>query len=245
MIYCMSDIYGDYERYKKMLVKIRFSDKDILYVLGNSIDGGDSMKILLDMMMRENVYPVIGEHEYAALRCLGKLMEASDMSDLSSLDPDTMQKLSDWVRIGGQKTIVQFRALSDEQKEMVVDYLCDFALYEEVSAGGKDFILVHAGLSNFAPEKDLDDYDIYELITGSLDYSKVYFEDKYLVTGHTPTRKIHEEDNPLLEPAVNGAPCGHDKIFIKNNHIAINCGDDIGGRLGAIRLDDMAEFYVD
>ena len=62
MIYCVSDIRGDYEKYSKLLKMIRLNGRDTLYVLGNVIDGADgSMKLLLDMMMRENVFPVIGE----------------------------------------------------------------------------------------------------------------------------------------------------------------------------------------
>lgn len=245
MIYVMSDIRGDYERYAKMLKKIRLSGRDTLYILGNVIDGGDSMKLLLDMMMRENVYPVIGDHEFAALKCLNWLMNDVTEDSVANIDPKVMGKMADWIAIGGQKTIAQFKALDEEKKEMIVDYLSDFSLYEEVTANDKEFVLVHAGIANFAPDKDMDDYDIRELITQAPDYGKTYFEDRILVTGHTPTRRIYEEDNPLIEATVEGESSSYDKVFAKNNHIAVNCGVSIGGRLGAVRLDDMKEFYVD
>ncbi len=246
MIYCVSDIRGDYEKYSKLLKMIRLNGRDTLYVLGNVIDGADgSMKLLLDMMMRENVFPVIGEHEYAALSCMKWLMNDVTHESVSDMGSDMMQRMTAWAAIGGQSTIAEFRRLDDEQKEMVVDYLSEFSLYEEIRAGDREFVLVHAGINNFDINKEMDDYDIHELITQSPDYSKKYFDDKYLVTGHTPTRRIREELNPLIEKTPDGEPSPYDKIFAENGHIAINCGVDIGGRLAAIRLDDLAEFYVD
>ena len=60
-------------------------------------------------------------------------------------------------------------------------------------------------------------------------YTKVYFKDKYLVTGHLPTR------------AIEGAK--PDEIYIANNHIAIDCASGYGGKVGCIRLDDFNCFY--
>ena len=38
MIYVMSDIHGEYNRYKAMLEKIQFSDNDTMYIIGDVID---------------------------------------------------------------------------------------------------------------------------------------------------------------------------------------------------------------
>ena len=78
-------------------------------------------------------------------------------------------------------------------------------------------------------KKKLEDYELYELIFKAPDYEKVYFENKYLVTGHLPTRAIY------------GAK--PDEIYISNNHIAIDCASGYGGRVGCIRLDDFKTFY--
>ena len=49
MIYVMSDIHGCYEKYLKMLNKIKFSSDDTLYILGDVVDRGpEGMKALLD-----------------------------------------------------------------------------------------------------------------------------------------------------------------------------------------------------
>lgn len=112
----------------------------------------------------------------------------------------------------------------------IVDYLGEFMLYEEVYVNDMRFVIVHAGLSNFAPDRPLEDYELYELIFESPDYGKVYFEDAYLVTGHLPTVAIKENPNPS-------------RIFIKNHHIAIDCGAAYNGSIGCICLDTMEEFY--
>ena len=59
-----------------MLEKIRFSDNDILYILGDVVDRGpEPAKILLDMMKRPNVVPLLGNHEAMAYPVLEKLAD--------------------------------------------------------------------------------------------------------------------------------------------------------------------------
>jgi len=67
MSYVMSDLHGCYDKYMQMLEKIKFSDNDTLYILGDIIDrGDDGIKILLNMMNRNNTIPILGNHEYMA-----------------------------------------------------------------------------------------------------------------------------------------------------------------------------------
>ena len=233
MVYCVADVHGDYDKYCKLLEKIVFSDADILYVLGDVIDrGSDSMKLLQDMMMRPNVIPILGNHEYMAIHCLKFLMSEITEESIGSLDEGVIQGLLEWQNVGGQSTIDEFHRLSWDEKQDIIDYLEEFELYSEVRVNRRDYVLVHAGLDNFAVEKDLDEYELHELIFSSPDYFRVYYPDKYLVTGHTPTRNIL--DNPKS-----------DYIYMANNHIAIDCGCAFGGRLGAICLDTGEEFYVE
>ena len=235
MIYCISDLHGDYIRYTTMLKMIDFSDDDTLYILGDILDrGNEGMKILLDMMLRPNVYPILGNHEYMAMQTLKWLSNDITEESLANLSSDKIEGINEWLNVGGMTTIDEFRKLSEEEKEMVLEYLEEFSLYEEVTVEGKNFVLVHAGIDNFSPEKDMEEYELYELIFNKPDYSKVYFEDKYLITGHTPTRFIHDEID------------GHSRntVFFGNNHIAIDCGCGYDGLLGAICLDTFEDFYA-
>ena len=235
MTYVMSDIHGDYERYMKMLEAINLDeDKDTLYILGDVIDFGEgSMKILDDMSSRPNVYPLIGEHEYTALPLLTRLCGDAEESAVAvaALGKEALAAFAAWGKNGGEATAREFFALSPDDRAWLVDYLGEFAPYEEAEVGGKTYLLVHAGLQNFSKSRDMDDYDIEELISESPDYEKVYFEDKILVTGHKPTVEIN--------PGYKG------KIFTLNGHIAIDCGAAYGLPLGCLRLDDRKEFYVE
>lgn len=231
MVYCMADIHGNYEAYQDILKQIHFKDSDTLYVLGDVVDRGpDSIKLLFDMMMRPNVYPIIGNHEYIGLHCLRFLSKEITEESIQSLDEGILQGLLEWQEIGGQSTIDEFQHLSKEEKDEVLEYLEEFSLYEEVEVAGNKYVLVHAGLDHFHPERDLDDYELYEMAFSQVDYNKVYFEDKYLVTGHVPTRNILDNSKP-------------DCIYKANHHIAIDCGSGYDGQLACICLDTWTEYY--
>lgn len=65
MIYIISDIHGCYDEYMELLRKINFKDSDELYILGDVVDKGPHpIKVIQDMMMRTNVFPIIGNHDY-------------------------------------------------------------------------------------------------------------------------------------------------------------------------------------
>jgi len=231
--YVMSDIHGAYSAYQKMLKKIKFSDDDTLYILGDVIDRGkDGLKILNDMMFRVNVFPILGNHEYMAINCLRFLNQEITDESISNIPEDFITGLFEWQNVGGQTTIDEFHKLSPEERADILEYIEEFDLYDEITVNNKDYILVHAGLSNFSSDKDLEDYALHELIFETPDYNTQYFSDKYLVTGHLPTRNIEEN-------------FGIDKIYRANNHIAIDCGCGFGGKLGCICLDTDEEFYVD
>lgn len=229
----MSDIHGDYGKYVKMLDLIHFHDDDILYILGDVVDRGlKPMMVLKDMMMRPNVIPLIGNHEYMALQCLRFLMSEVTEENISQLNLETMQGLMEWLAVGGKTTLDEFSQLTREEKQDILDYLEEFILYEQITVNHKNFILVHAGIDHFDVNKPLEDYSLYELIFKKPDYSKQYFQDQYLVTGHTPTSLIQSHSRPHF-------------IYQKNHHIAIDCGCGYGGQLGAICLDTGEEFYID
>ncbi|MBR2459784.1 MAG: metallophosphoesterase [Clostridia bacterium] len=233
MTYVMADIHGQYDKYIKMLEKINFTDDDELYVIGDVVDRGEHpVKLLYDMSMRSNVFPILGNHDYLAAALLSKLSGVITEDNFGKmLDAETTKLLTDWIMDGGVSTLTEFKALSPEDREGILDYLLEFEPYMELTVGGKDYVMVHAGINNFSPEKDMSEYDVDDLIYDTVDYTKPYFKDKTLVTGHVPTSEI--------SPEYEG------KIYIANGHIAIDCGAGYGLPLGCIRLDDMAEFYVD
>ena len=137
--YCMADIHGEYDRYIKMLEKINFQESDCCYVLGDVIDRSEGgIKILQDMMLRPNVYPILGNHEYMVANCMNWLLREITEESMRDLSPEALQGLSEWMSVGGSATIREFAKLSLEEREYIIEYLSEFALYEEVSAGERE-----------------------------------------------------------------------------------------------------------
>ena len=233
--YVMSDIHGDYDKYITMLKKINFSHLDDLYILGDIIDRGEhGLKILRDMMSRCNVIPILGNHELMAVTVLSFLLEEVTMESMNRFDSDMMGEITNWVLNGGSTTIEEFRLLSTYDRILIMDYLSEFVVFVELAINNQEFLLVHAGLNGFEEGKDLNSYSIHDLVWGRTDYSSIYFRDKLLITGHTPTKEIWEKFGEKNKY----------EIFEKNNHIAIDCGVAYGGHLACICLETMEKFYV-
>ena len=115
MIYAIADIHGQYDKYIQMLEKIKFSENDVLFVLGDVIDRGPhGIKILQDMMMRSNVYPILGNHEYMAKTAIPWLLREITEETVDNIDPEMIQGLTEWISVGGSSTITEFRSLPQD-----------------------------------------------------------------------------------------------------------------------------------
>ena len=237
MTYVMSDIHGCYEKYRDMLETIEFAADDTLYVLGDVLDRGpDGFKILLDMSARPNVVGLLGNHELLAASILPALLRAICQGEGQPLDRTEQKLMQEWIQNGGKPSILQLLRLSGEEMEIVCEYLPELSAYEEVTVGGRRFVLVHAGLEHFSPARPLEEYSLEDLLFCRPDPGTSYFSDKTLVFGHTPTRLLHRQI---------GAPEQPDRIFHRGTMIGIDCGcGHPNGRLGCLCLDTMEDFYV-
>lgn len=235
MKYVMSDLHGEYDKYLAMLEKIHFGDDDELFILGDVVDRGSKpVEILQDMSMRHNVYPIIGNHDQMAIDVLSWLLDEINEQNLyRNINNESMYSYMVWQMNRAQTTIEGFQRLPQEERLILLDYMREFAPYEVVSAGGKTFILVHAGLGDsnqFDRNKPLDHYTVKELAFVRFNYNREYFGgDTYIVTGHTPTISF----------------TGKAEIYHSHNNINIDCGAVFtGGALACLCLDNMQEFYV-
>ena len=232
MIYVMSDIHGEYDKFIEMLKKINFNDSDTLYILGDIFDRGPHpIKIILKIMTMPNVICIVGNHEWMGIKCLPFLMGEITDESIAKLDTNVLDDILTWQYNGFSSTIREFAKLDIETQQAVIDYIGEFSTYEQLEVNGQKYILVHAGLRNFSPDRPLEDYNIDELVWERPDYNQKYFDDIITITGHTPTQIIRGNTNPGF-------------IFRKNNYIDIDCGACFeGGRLAALCLDTNEEFY--
>ena len=229
MTYVVSDLHGSMERYNALLSEIGFSDKDVLYVIGDIVDyGEDPMGILCDMSMRANVLPIVGEHDYKAARML--YLYDKFTKEGGEPDPTFVSEMNEWVKNGGASTLAGFRELDDDMKEGVLDYLADMALYEEVTVKDENYLLVHAGIRDFTPDLDLESCAPDVFISEPLDLEREYYEDKQIIVGHVPVSEIPEADAGM--------------IYYGNGSIAIDCGAAFGGKLACLCLDNGKEYYI-
>ncbi|MBR5437353.1 MAG: metallophosphoesterase [Clostridia bacterium] len=231
MTFVIGDIHGNKDKYLEMLDKLAPSETDAVFVLGDVIGIGDEgIEILKDMMYRANIFPVLGEQEYMAKEIFPLISEAKDIDSAKALlSGEKAELFEKWLTMKSEKTVADFLALDEENKESIIDYLSEFAPYEEVEAGGKSFILVHAGIDGFEEDKALDEYDEKAFVFAQTDYTRAYFPESYLITGHTPTA--------LIDRQYTG------KVYSKKRHLAIDCGAAYGGRLAAVCLDKLKVYY--
>lgn len=231
MIYVISDIHGCYEQYIAMLSKISFSNLDTMFILGDSVDRGlSSMDVILHMMSYKNIIPLMGNHDYLAFQVLSRIYADSEKGETFCQKADFRSLFSYWMMSGGQNTLEPFLELDRPLQKKVLQYFMTFSPYIELALNNQKYILVHGGLGNFRQDRPLDDYKLEELIFYKTDYTKEYFMDKIVITGHTPTFKIDERCRGI--------------IYDKNNHLAIDCGAVYGEHLGAVCLNTGEYFYI-
>ena len=133
-VYVMSDLHGNYEGFISILEQIHFSEADELYVDGDIVDRGrGGIKILQYMMMQPNIYPIIGNHEYALMQVLDFVTQEITEDAISKIDEKTLQNIIEYQNIGGQVTLDEFHKLSKEEQRDIMEYLEEFAAYEEIS----------------------------------------------------------------------------------------------------------------
>ena len=233
MIYVTSDLHGcSLEQLMNLLQRSGFSGEDFLFVLGDVIDRGEHGVALLRWMAEQpNVQLILGNHEAMLLSC-DFLLEAVTEESLEKLDIARMELLQNWLANGAAPTLTGLRRLLKEEPEVlegIMDLLRTAPLYEQIEAGGRKYILVHAGLGNFHPDRPLEDYTPDELLMARPLPDTRYFSDATVIFGHTPTG--------YLDPVYRG------RAMKTDSWICIDTGAAMGGSPMLLRLEDRKEFY--
>ena len=235
MIYATSDIHGySLDSFLHLLEKAGFGDSDFLYVLGDVIDrnGDGGIAMLRWIMARPNVRLLMGNHEAMMLSC-SFLFEEVTEERAESLTGENLRCCLQWMRNGSEPTIRSMKKLFTENPKAARDLLSGLRglkLYEAVSAGGKDFLLVHSGLGNFSPEKKLTVYTADVLLWTRPSPEDRYFPGVLTILGHTPVGYRFGESG---------------RMFRTDTWIDIDTGAAGGGAPMLLRLDDLHAFYAD
>lgn len=214
MIYCMSDIHGEMDRFMAMLDLIGFTEDDTLFILGDVIDrhpGG--VEILKIIMNAPNMVMLLGNHEQMCLDTLGPLNIYGS------------RKL--WQDNGGNSTYRELLYVcSQSERNQVLRYLDKLPDYLEIDVNGKGYHLVHASPSDNREDR------IWKRPNPE---GPPYYNDRTVIVGHTPTCHMYGDfESPLRIWYGNGiididCGCGN-KSKLR--------------RLACLRLDDLKEFYI-
>ena len=188
MIFVTSDIHGRSDMLWKLLEKAGFSQdrEDRLYILGDVIDrnqngGVDILKWIMDT---PNVELLLGNHEKMLLEARWLFEDNGDMKLRSGM----IKALDRWKHNGADPTIRALRQETPEMRRRILDHLSACALYKTVQVRDKTYVLVHGGLGNYAPNKDLSDYSDEELLWERPYLTTVYAPVEFtVILGHTPT----------------------------------------------------------
>lgn len=228
MIYCVSDIHGEYDLFRRMLELIKFSDSDTLISCGDIIDKGhDSVRLLQFIANLSNAKCINGNHEYTFLKYYWGLMRESP-NDFDYI----LKKLQEYFPHDGH--------LLDWG---TVDWIESRPYYIEE----KDFICVHAGVPLDSNNRVLP---LHKATREQLVYDRNFKEPKLEVKdskcvlfGHTPTSYLLNGESKIIAYRRNEAERNSYKItdFYK---IHLDTGTWLDGVLGCFCIDNCSVFYV-
>jgi len=234
-IYVTSDLHGlPLADLKRLLNMVNFNDDDWLFILGDVIDrqNDGGIEILKWLLEQPNAQLILGYHEAMLLSCDFVFEEITDES-IGNFTKEKMELLMNYTQNGGDVTLKTLRSFLQTEPDTltdILDYLRDAPVYETVSVGNKDFLLVHSGLDNFDKNKKLADYTVDELIWAWPEITDEYFDDIITVFGHTPTMSYDHANKG--------------KILKTKTWIDIDVGVPYGNSPVLLRLDDLKEFYL-
>lgn len=256
--YVMSDIHGQYMAYCKMLETIKFSDEDTLYVLGDVIDRGpDGIRIIKDIMERDNADLILGNHEFMMLNAIKYIRDREVQGARIKRTDDGLNPLELWTHPcnGGEGTCMELSGLRDFDKNELEAYLLSRDLIKRIKINGTTYHLSHSfSLSKkFGKTMNLKkaSYKQAECIVWESLFDRpqdypmgdkqfAYDKDVYIV-GHIFTQRLGVMNEE-----------GLGEIYKSDNYrgysvIDVDCGmalNSRSSRLGCICLETEEVFYV-
>lgn len=213
MIYVCSDIHGLFDRYITLVNKL--TENDTLYILGDVIDRGpDGIKIIKDVMTRNNIILISGNHEDFMYTYLSNQLKNSKYKSKSTNLFDNGASFSFWFyeNNGGSITYKEFLKESDEDQMKIYNFISNLPMIVLLNINGQKFHLSHTGtiLSHDFSQYDINDMpkilrrsdlnkkDIEIILWESVfNSSYMLYEDDFpndyiCIVGHVPVQIIRQ-----------------------------------------------------
>lgn len=131
--YVFSDVHGHRGTLDRLLERVSPSDDDSLFMLGDMIDRGpDPVGVLKVCRGLKNATVLMGNHEDLML----SFLEA----------PDEGMNQVNWEINGGISTRAGLAALPEGERIDLLDWVAHLPLYAYTFAGGRPYVMVHAGV---------------------------------------------------------------------------------------------------
>ena len=216
-VYVISDIHNDADGFKELLRQIGFTSEDILIINGDVFDRGEKpVELYFEILKYPNIYMIQGNHDvWVAREILGKYAG---------------EKVGQYISYNTVSILE--RRLTPVDMINLANWIKEKPYYINLTLDGKKYQIAHAQ-TYLTPERLWDKSKIYMGDDHYEDFIRGLEEhDEFIsVVGHTAT-----EDKRIW-------------VSESGKTIRIDCGAgyqcyNCSGNLGAIRLNDMEEFYV-
>ena len=245
-IYAVSDLHGNYEVFLKGLEKIRFSENDFLWCLGDVVDKGpDGIELLQYIKSKDNMDLIIGNHE---LMMLNSLDPSGDVI-CNGRDSDLWIDAND-----GLRTFKKYKLLSDESRCDLLEWLKTRFVEKTLFINDKKYVLSHSFYNPYCEDKmykELSYIDVWNITWSSIwrdDYyshaEDIYSKyDSIFITGHVPVQIIRKYCENEIEWNILKS-IKHDNMIIIDGGSAIGRDTDLNNGIIFLNLDDLSEQAV-
>lgn len=186
-ILCISDIHGGYETLKRLIKKIKFSDSDLLILLGDNVQRGNEsnnvIEYIYELGKKDNVILIMGNHESYILYLLREINSEKLKRHLKKIWYPCILRY--WTEEIGIDIASDFDPV-ELQREIKNRYGKYISMMKSMIYGveSEKHIFVHAGIDVSKPWKESD---IDSLMISKEFLNMKHSEEKMLVVGHWPT----------------------------------------------------------
>nr|WP_242035109.1 metallophosphoesterase [Mesobacillus harenae] len=222
----ISDIHGCAAELDQLLKKTKSLPEEVIF-LGDYVDSGPDSIEVLDMvkdLCRQGATALLGNHDDLFLQWLEEkeniLYYGGRNGGVATIN-SCLQRL-------GIERIEFSQILEDVRKENQIRKLIKDRFHAQICfikslplfKKDSEFIFVHAGIN---PKNGLEKTTKLEFLHLRDEFIYEYNKPETIIFGHTPTRKIHNQDNVYFGP---------------NRVIGIDGGCTFGGQLNALIIDN-------